>query len=63
LFPGIIEWLQKKSMRYYFGLYMWGEEKLWKVVDLLSQTWMVAYLCEDLESKGKGALAKSIAIL
>ena len=50
-------------MRYYFGLYMWGEEKLWKVVDLLSQTWMVAYLCEDLESKGKGALAKSIAIL
>lgn len=36
MFPEIVERLQKKSMRYYLGLYLRGEESLWKVVDLLS---------------------------
>ena len=61
-YPEIIERLMKRTMRYYFGLYTRGEEKLWKVVDLLSETKMLPFLCEDLESKGKAIEAKCISI-
>jgi len=47
-------------MRYYLGLYTRGEESLWKIVDLLSDTKMLPFLCEDLESKGKKVEALAI---
>lgn len=49
-------------MRYYLGQFLKQEEELWKLVDLLSDTKMLVFLCEDLTTKGYANEAKAVAI-
>lgn len=52
----------KWTMRYYLGQFLKQEEELWKLVDLLSDTKMLVFLCEDLTTKGYANEAKAVAI-